>query len=529
MCKKLFSNSTSERMWNQLKWAIRLTVICCLPIMVFGQKKKDRDTSNLIFQPHRIEFEATRNNDFTIINGEEDGLGVIIESFKKVEKQYEWTFVKLDSNLEEEWQQSFNVNLSSRLLGYEYSRGKYYVLASASQYRTEELLVFEIEDQKIRKFEITTVFPISLEYFEVIGETILLGGSVNLKPVIITYNLKEKKPKVLPGFYENRNIIMDIIIDDDELMFTVVMRERLITKQYTTRAKTFTSDGLLVQDILVAPGDRRNLIDASSTNFDNGIQLMAGAHSKKSTSYSKGLYLAKFVNGRQQFIRYHQYGDLQNFFGYLNSKREQRIKKRIEKRKSLGKKNKFNYRLVVHDIMEREDGINILVGEAYYPRYSNSTTYANPYFNTGNGAGFLGYKYTHAIVVAFDANGEILWDHSFKIRDVLTYSLDKFIAINMVEDDILLMYLEENEIRTKVVARSEVVEGQTFTPVKLNDQQEEVRSRDPEIEGLEPWVEGSFYAYGIHSVSKSQSPVFGGSRKVFYINKIEYNQNRIVN
>ena len=516
-------------MFKGIKWILRITIITVLPITAFAQKKKDRNTSNLIFQPHRVEFEANRNNDFTIINGEEDGLGVIIESFRKVGKQLEWTFVKLDGNLEEEWQKNFNVNISSRLLGYEYAEGKYYVLASASQYRTEELLVFEIEDEKVRKFEITTVFPISLDYFEVIGETLLLGGTVNLKPVIITYNVNEKKPKVLPGFYENRNNIMDIIIDDDESMFTVVMRERLVTKQYTTRAKTFTSDGLLVQDVLIEPGERRNLIDASSTTFDNGIQLMAGAHSKKSTSYSKGLYLAKFVNGRQQFIRYHQYADLQNFFGYLNSKKEKRIKKRIEKRKSLGKKNKFNYRLVVHDILEREDGINILVGEAYYPRYSNSTTYANPYFNSGNASGFLGYKYTHAIVVAFDANGEILWDHSFKIRDVLTYSLDKFIAINMVEDDIVLMYLEENEIRTKVVARSDVVEGQTFTPVKLNDQQEEVRSRDPEIEGLEPWVEGSFYAYGIHSVSKSQSSVFGGSRKVFYINKILYDQNKIVN
>jgi len=363
----------------------------------------------------------------------------------------------------------------------------------------------------------------------VIGETLLLGGNVNMRPLIITYNVNEKKPKVLPGFYENRNEILDVIIDDKEQMFTVVLREKMITRQYTTRAKTFTADGLLVQDILVEPGDRRNLIDASSTTFDNGIQLMAGAHSKRSTSYSKGLYLAKFVNGRQQFIKYHQYADLENFFGYLNSKREQRIKKRIEKRKSLGKKNRFNYRLVVHDIMEREDGVKIMVGEAYYPRYSNASTYTNPYYASRNGTGFLGFKYTHAIVVAFDANGEILWDHSFKIRDVLTYSLDKFIAVNAYNDEILLMYLEENEIRSKIVAENEVIEGQTFTPVRLNDASEEVRSRDPEIEALEPWHDDSFYAYGIHSVAKSQGSVFNSSRKVFYINKIQYDESRLVN
>ncbi len=508
-----------------------IVLIVLLPWVGQAQKKKDRDTSNLIVQPNRIEFSVNRNSgDFTIINGEKDGLGVVVESFNKVGREYEWTFIKVNTELEEVWRRNFQVNVSSSMLGYEYSDGKYYVLVSASQYRTEEMEVFEIDEQgTVTSFEITTVFPVTLEYFEVIGETILLGGTVNQRPVIITYNVNEQKPKVLPGFYENRNEILDIIIDDDEEMFTVVLLEKMVTKQYTTRARTFTSEGLLVQDIVVTPGERRNLIDASSTTFDSGIQLMAGAHSRKSTSYSKGLYLAKFNNGRQQFIKYHQYADLENFFGHLNRKKEQRIKRRIEKRNSLGKKNKFNYRLVVHDILQREDGVNILVGEAYYPRYSNSSTYNNPYFNSRGYTGFLGYKYTHAIVVAFDSEGEILWDHSFKIRDVLTYHLDKFVAVSAHENQIVLMYLEDNEIRSKVVAELEVVEGHTFNPLKLINEDEEVKSRDPEIEGLEPWYDDSFYAYGIHSVTKNANSVFGTSRKIFYINKIRYDESRLLN
>ncbi len=509
-----------------------LALIVC-PLFLVAQKKKDKDPSNLIVQPNRIEFDVDKSiSDFTIVNGGDDGLGVIVETFDKFEKSYRWSLVKLNTELEQQWRTDFSVNFSSRLLGYEYCEGNYYALVSASQYRTQDLLVFKIDETgEVEKYEITTVFPIMLEYFEVIGETFLIAGTVNRRPVIITYNIHEQKPKVLPGFYEERNEILDIVIDDKEQMFTVVLLERLISRQYTTRARTFTAEGLLVQDIRVEPGEKRNLIDAASTTFDNGTQLMAGAHSKRSTSYSKGLYLAKFVNGQQHFIKYHQYADLENFFGFMKSKREDRIKKRIEKRKSLGKKNKFNYRLVVHDMMERADGVNILVGEAYYPRYNNAGSYSNPYYASpyGGVSGFLGYKYTHAIVVAFDSEGEIIWDHSFKIRDVLTYSLDKFVAVSSYDDEIVLMYLEENEIRSKVVAENAVIEGQTFTPVRLTSENEEVRSRDPEIEGLEPWYDQNFYAFGIHNVAKTSGSVFSQSRKVFYINKIHYDETGLVN
>ena len=499
---------------------------------VFGQKKKDRDTSSLITQPNRVEFEVgKRTGDFTVINGGDDGLGVVIENYNKYDKKHEWFFVKLDSELQESWRTTFLVNLSATMLGYEYFDGKYYVMVSASPYRTEEMVVYEIDAEgNVEEFEITTVFPITLDYFEVIGETMIIAGSVNGKPAIITYNVIERKPKVLPGFYENRNEILDIVIDDQELMFTVVLREKMQNKLFTTRARTFTAEGLLVQDIIVEAGERRNLIDASSTTFDNGLQMMAGAHSRKNSSFSKGLYLAKFVNGRQQFIQYNNYADLENFFGYLKGKKEQRIKKRIEKRKALGKKNKFNYRLLVHEMIQRQDGVNILLGEAYYPRYSNSSAYTNPYYGFGRGgSGFLGYKFTHAIVVAFDNNGKMLWDHSFEISDVLTYSLDPLVSVSAFDDQIVLMYLEENEIRSKIVKNNEVVEGQTFNPPKLNNENDEVRSRDPEIEELEYWFDKSFIGFGIHNVAPQSGAVFKTSRKVFYINKIQYDEARLSN
>ena len=515
------------------KLLILLAIAAQLPLA--AQKKKEKDTSNLLVQPNRVEFEAGKlHEDYTLINGGYDGIAVIQQTYKKVEGKYAWHVTKLDTALQEQWKKTLFVDVTARLLGYEYHEGKYYLLLTASQYRNQDLLVYEIDlDGAVKEFEITTVFPIRLEYFEVIGETILLGGNVNNKPAIITYNVHEKKPRVLPGFYENRNQLLDIIIDDDELMFTVILREKLVSRQYTVRAKTFTSEGLMVQDLFITAGEKKNLIDGASTTFDNGIQMVAGAHSRRSTSYSKGLYLAKFVNGRQQFVKYHNYADLENFFGYMNQKREKRIKNRIQKRKDLGKNSKFNYRLLVHEMKELEDGVNLMVAEAYYPRYSNSNSLNSPYSYGYSGRGvpttFMGYKFTHAIIVAFNNNGEILWDHSFKIKDVQTYSLDKLVSVGNFADATVLMYLDENEIRSKVVRENDVVEGKTFNPVKLNDTNEEVRTRNPLQEGIDHWYDECFYAYGVHNLAKPGPLGFKSSRKVFYINKIQYNGDQVVN
>jgi hypothetical protein len=281
----------------------------------------------------------------------------------------------------------------------------------------------------------------------------------------------------------------------------------------------------MIQQNIIDPGERKNLIDGAATSFAGGFQYVAGAYSRKSSQYSRGLYLSKFINGRQRFVKYFNYADLSNFFGYMREKREARIKRRIERRKAKGKKNRFNYRLLVHDIIERDETY-ILIGEAYYPRYSSygAMNWESTWRTAGsNRQGVIGYRYTHAIVVAFDRNGNILWDHSFSIDDVFTPNLEEFVTVHIHNDRVELVYLEENLIRSKVIEGDEIVEGITYTPVKLGSEKDVLRTRDPEFEGLEHWYENNMYAYGVQRIKHKVNGSAGGERKVFYINKIAYN------
>lgn len=517
-----------------------LIILIALPILCFSQRKKDRDTSAVILQPKRIEFEVKRDDsEFYVVPGDQFGILVVEETVESARGGgYLWRLHMVDTTLNVRWSQTLVIPPGGSLLGYEYFNGKFHLLFNKNQYRSEDLLVYELNAESVDyiMYEITTVFPIEITHFESVGETILLAGYANFRPVVITYNINDRIPRVVPGFYDNKNDILDLVVDEESRLFTVILSEKMRNKKYTVRVKTFTDKGDIIQDNLINPGERRSLLDAASTTFAGGLQYLAGTHSRKSLQYSQGFYLSKFINGQQQFNKYYPFADLNNFFGHLKPKREERIKNRIERKRAKGKIKKFNYRLLVHKILER-DGEYIMIAEAYYPRYNYSSSgsgfrnYGGYGYAPGFGRNpfFIGYKYTHAVVLAFDPNCNIIWDQTFKIEDIQTYSLEENVVVSASGDRVILMYLEENEIRSKVVEGNDIVEGRTFNPVKLAFETDEVKSRDPSVEGLKKWYGETLFAYGEQRI-KNPSAVAGQTyRKVFYINKIQYDLDREIN
>ncbi len=525
---------------------ILLLLFLAFPLLLFSQKRKNqKDTSAIISQSGRIEFEVERDrSDFFVVQGETDGILVIEEiAGATLNGSGTWKLHLVDTAFNLIWTREEVVPADGNLLGYDYFGGKFYLLYSKSRYRSEELVVVEMaaDSDENSIYEISTVFPVSISHFESVGETLLIGGYANFRPVVITYSINDKKPRVVPGFYDNKNDMLDIVVDKESKFFTVILSERMRNKKYTVRVKTFTEKGDLIQDNLLNPGEKKSLLDGASTTFANGLQYLAGTHSKKSPLFSQGFYLSKFINGAQQFNKYYSFADLNNFFNHLKPRRENRIKNRIERKKEKGKVKKFNYRLLVHKILRRDDHY-VMIAEAYYPRYSygNTGTFG-PYGSTGTfrnntyrgfqpyNPDFLGYKYTHAVVVGFDSNCNIIWDHTFKIEDKQSFSLQENVMVTGAGDKIVLTYLEENEIRSKVVYNNEIVEGRTFNPVKLAFESDELKTKDPRIEGVERWYGNTLFAYGVQNIKNENGVAGKVHRKVFYLNKIQFNVNREVN
>ncbi len=513
---------------------ISILLVFSLPGMAqdpeLGDLANEQEESFLI-QPNRIEFEIEdKDGDYTIIPAQEYGLMVVADTRNKTKDSFMWKFHMLDTALNEIWKKEMPIAFGSNFRGYDHSLGNTFLIFETSSYKREDmkLLQFENLTGDSTWYEINTVFPIDLTFFEVVDHTVIMSGFANDRPVVLLYNVHEQKPKVLPGYYGDNSEILDIVTDDLTQTFTVVRSEKLPTRNYTVVTNTYDDQGNELLDIKLDPGADKSFIDGESTTLEDGQQYIAGTYSRKKSEYSRGLYLAKIVNGRQQLVQYHNYADLTNFFSYMRAKRETRIKERIERRKIEDKKIKFNYRLLVHDIIDKGDEY-ILVGEAYYPKYSN-TGVANPFFNSTwdyqrkdwYNPGFLGYKYTHAVVVSFDKAGQVKWDNSFEINDVLSYDLKDYVQVSVEDDQVVLLYIYEGLIRTKIVSGNEVVEGKSFDPVRLSFEYDVLQDSKKELEGLDRWYGKSFYAYGVQEIRNMKNENVKLDRKIFYINKIIY-------
>jgi len=293
-----------------------------------------------------------------------------------------------------------------------------------------------------------------------------------------------------------------------------------------------------LKTIWLEPDDDKILTFGRTVSQSGGNQIVAGVYGRL-TEYSRGIFIANVDPEGNYAIKYYNYADLEHFFNYMKAKREKRIKERIQRKKVRGKKIKFNYKLMVDELVTNGDQV-VMLGEAFYPHYSYPNAYSafgarSIYTTAPRWAGFGpmsnayrgdlvfdGYQYTHAVVIGFDKAGNLKWDNSFEINDVRTMTLEQFVKIHPEKDRISLVYLFDNVIRTKVIKGSEVVEGKSYDQLHTGFADDLVRERDTRETKLEHWYGDTFYASGVQNIRKRRDDGMNIARRVFFVNKIAY-------
>jgi hypothetical protein len=213
----------------------------------------------------------------------------------------------------------------------------------------------------------------------------------------------------------------------------------------------------------------------------------------------------------------------------MKAKREIRVKNRIERKKVKGKRARFNYRFLVHELVFYKDQY-ILLGEAFYPKYKSVERTSGGFFtgaaltgpNIRDGRVFDGYVYTHAVVMGFDKDGNLLWDNSFEINDIKSFTLEQFVKLNVQDDKIALVYMYKNQIRTKIIKDDQVLEGKTSDPIKTFRDNETISKESRNKGNLEYWYGDFLVAHGTQEIVSKDNENY--SRRVFYINKVTFEE-----
>ena len=90
------------------------------------------------------------------------------------------------------------------------------------------------------------------------------------------------------------------------------------------------------------------------------------------------------------------------------------------------------------------------------------------------------------------------------------------------KDRLVLLYLFDNVIRSKIIKEQEIIEGKTFDQLKMKFMDDVVKARDTESSILEYWYGQTFFATGVQQVRNTVDSGVQLNRRVFFINKIEY-------
>lgn len=444
---------------------------------------------------------------------------------------------RFDTTFQEVWKGYLPVARQLVLSSVKIFRGRIFLFLKPSAGKPDfQVIAMNASNGSYVSYEVKNLIPFNPSEFVVTKNALLIGGYFNYRPIVLHHSLITKKSHVLPGFLNEIGELTQIHTSPNGNI-DIIISAKNTNRKKSLWVRSYDPEGNLIKTVVLESRENKNLIFGRAAKINDDTLVIAGVYGRNA-EYSRGIFVAEVNAYGEYVIHYYNFADLKNFFHYMKARRENRIKERIERRKMKGKKIKFNYRILVHQLIPYQ-GKFIMLAEAFTPRYTTrryspfmplygmpgytyspysfapSSRYFTPYRND---LVFDGFEYTHAVVLGIDAKGKLVWDNSFQISGIKSFQLEQFVKIAPQQNNILLLYLYENLIRSKVIQGNEVIEGHVQSPIKVNDGDELINSRVA-TSRLEYWYPHHLYIYGMQRV-KEQDP--GKSPKlVFFINKLE--------
>jgi len=470
-------------------------------------------THGQLTQDHRYEIALGYNEKRPeVVSLNKDGF-LLLRQHERPGKNTLWEFNRMDTSFNNLWHQTFRVERKYILRATDTLGGYgFFFLNDYSDMRNALIIRLNSHSGEALAYKFRNLVPMSINEFKVVdgGRKLLVGGYFNYRPVVVLYDLLTNRPNILPGLINHPGIIIQLEKNDEFGTINLLVRN-FDRRSPGTWLKTYSYQGQLLKNLKLESPPNQSLIHAHSFQVDSLLHISAGVFGKTGSDFSYGVFVNTSGPERQSNSKIY-FGDLDNFFSFLKPGGQERKRRRVEKKKAKNKEKKFYYRMKVLQV-EKVQEQYVLLAEAYYMKYNNSSY-----------AYFEGFKYTHATVVGFDETGKVLWDNSIKIEDVKTLMLDQVVFSQNGENSTLLLYQNKNKIHYSIFfpRTGHTIRGETAIQLKHPSDQE--NSYNNNSLGMKKWFPNTWLCYGIQQVRNFNDTGIPFSRKVFFINKLQYSE-----
>jgi hypothetical protein len=483
---------------------------------------------------------------FSIISLKEEGLALLREKNKYEDGKQLWELIFLDTALQQKSVIDLRVEPRHPLVGYDYIPGHLYLLYRTGETNKNSLELIDFstrESKENARYEIKPELDFKLTHFSRVGSNIVMGGYVSNEPAVLLYNINDKQIKVIPGFFQKDNELVDLRVNQNQT-FNAVIIDRSNRSERKLIFKTFDETGKLLLEDVVPIGEDRSLQTSISSSLIREDLLVLGTWGERQGKQSSGFFSLPVDPFSEQKINYTAFGELEHFTDYLNPKRALRIKENTRADLLEERTPSFSAYVMPYKVEEHAEGF-LLLAEVYNPSSNTNPYYNSPYSNpyyynpyyynpyaSGYYPGMRMYRPYHgnnvknaeeiktsaSVLVAFDPSGKIKWDQAIKLEEMKRPSLDQVTDYYYANPNVYFVYKQESDLTIKTIAISDGNTKETVEKIKLMETQEDIRNEKEYEDGVRHWVGNSFYIWGYHTVRNALNKD-DRNRDVFYINK----------
>lgn len=482
------------------------------------------------------------DEDFTIIPLKQDGIALYRDLRDYDGRNRKREIILLDTLLQEKGVLTAQVETRSMFKGYEHYPGELHILFSKNETRGEiEIVSVDLDSKTLIHHSITAEIKFQLTHFIKVARCFVLAGYYDSEPVILIYNIAEKKLKLIPGLFQKNTELLDVRTNLNGT-FNVVMIDREIRDAQNIIFRTFDAFGVqLIEDII--PIKDNVLQSGISSTLEREDLMIIGSWGSRNSKQSLGFYAIPINPFTNQEVNYHYFGQLTHYLDHLKPKRAAAIQEKTKQSLEKGKTPDYTNHVMPYKIIEHQHGFMLLV-ETYIPSsrtnqypisnnpygYGNSPySYYNPYgmyypYNRmygydprmygSNVTNDADIKTVQSVVIAFDAAGNITSDYSLKLNDVKSPSISQVADFHLTRDSISFVYKKESELKIKSINLVNGEFKEYAQAIKLKDPADVKRSEE-KIGDVRQWYRNNFYVWGHQTIRNA-----GKNRDVFYINRI---------
>jgi hypothetical protein len=471
-----------------------------------------------------------------------------------------------NTNLDTVWQEKYVIESNHSLIGYAYNDLNINLVFLNGKNKPEVLRI-SLQSGVSTNYEVKDLDKLTIQYVEMAGEKILLGGDIMGSPAIVLFDPNLQEKLYLPSINQLQANISSIAVDNEKEAIIVVL-DGTLGRDRAHFMQLYSFEGKLISKFKLPKDNEYNLLTYRPLINDDAQVLILGTYALKNDYRTQGVYSLLIEDDTQKSFKFYDFSNFKNFFNYLNPKKKAKMLENIKEKQSKGKVFPLSYRLSVHELSFEKDLIlftaesindlpinnnsmrSVNSRNTYYPYNfgwgfpsvnnipNNSTNNVNTNNNAPRGISgtneyfpegmaldipihrFTGdFEYQHTFTSAFDFKGNFKWDASYSF-DKTEYEypiLATQFAVS--QDSVRFVEFRKHDLRcqTTSIQYSYSSEAQTIS-LKPNVSKDDLISF--EMGGIRKWTEKSFLATGVREYiwRDGEKKI----KKVYYLSKIYY-------